>query len=93
MLKHMASRDPRFLIPIWVDEPLKILTVDFISGLLFNADNKYTDYLVIVDKLTKWTIATLYRANPTIEETTEAFLSNAIYTFGMPKMVISDRGS
>ena len=38
-------------------------------------------------------VAAPYRANPTTEETAEIFLNNAVYTFGILKVVISDRGS
>ena len=93
MSKHLASKDPGYLIPIQVDEPWEILTLDFISGLPPDEDNKHTDCLVIVDKFTKWTIATPCRTNPTAEETAEAFLNNAVYVFGIPKVVISDRGT
>ena len=90
--KHSTSQDPGLLIPIEVKEPWEILTLDLISGLPPDEDNKYTDCLVIVDKFTKWVIAAPCRANPTLEETAELLLNHAIYAFGIPKVILSDRG-
>ena len=93
MAKHSTSQDPGLLIPIEVKEPWEMLTLDFISGLPPDEDNKYTDCLVMVDKFTKWVIAAPCRANPTLEETAELLLSHAIYAFGIPKIILSDRGT
>ena len=93
MAKHSTSHDPGLLIPIEVKEPWEMLTLDFISGLPPDEDNKYTDCLVMVDKFTKWVIAAPCRANPTSEETAELLLNHAIYAFGIPKVILSDRGT
>ena len=47
----------------------------------------------MVDKFTKWVVATPCRANPTSEETAELLLNHAIYAFGIPKVILSDRGT
>ena len=91
--KHSTSQDPGLLIPIEVKEPWEMLTLDFISGLPSDEENKYTDCLVIVDKFTKWVIAALCRANPTSKETAELLLNHVIYAFGIPKVILSDRGT
>ena len=91
--KHSTSQDPGLLIPIEVKESWEMLTLDFISGLPPDEDNKYTDCLVMVDKFTKWVIAALCRANPTSEETAELLLNHVIYAFGIPKVILSDRGT
>ena len=70
-----------------------MLTLDFILGLPPDEENGHTDCLVIVDKFAKWVIAAPCRANPTAEETAELLLYNAVYTFGTPKVVFSDRGT
>ena len=91
--KHIRGKELGFLIPVQVEEPWEILTLDFISGLPPDTDNQHTDCLVIVDKFTKWVVAAPCRANPTTEETAEIFLNEVVYVFGIPKVVISDRGS
>ena len=93
MAKHVGGKEPGFLIPVQVQEPWEILTLDFISGLPPDESNQHTDCLVIVDKFTKWVVAAPCRANPTTEETAEIFLNEVVYVFGIPKVVISDRGS
>ena len=93
MAKASNSREPGLLMPITVEEPWEMLTLDFISGLPPDEENGHTDCLVIVDKFTKWVIAAPCRANPTAEETAELLLQNAVYTFGIPKVVLSDRGT
>ena len=70
-----------------------MLTLDFISGLLPDEENKHTDCLVIVDKFTKWVVAALCQANPISEETAELLLNHAVYAFGIPKVILSDRGT
>ena len=93
MAKHSTSQDPGLLIPIEVTEPWEMLTLDFISGLPPDEENKHTDCLVIVDKFTKWVVAAPCRANPTSEETAELLLNHAVYAFGIPKVILSDRGT
>ena len=93
MTKASNNRDPGLLMPIEVNEPWEMLTLDFISGLPPDEERGHTDYLVIVDKFTKWVIAAPCRTNPTAEETAELLLHNAIYTFGILKVVLSNRGT
>ena len=53
MTKATNSRDSGLLMPITIEEPWKMLTLDFISGLPPDEENGHTDCLVIVDKFTK----------------------------------------
>ena len=45
-----------------------------------------------IDKFTKWVVAVPCRRNPTAAETAQLLTKGVFQTFGIPEVIISDRG-
>ena len=80
-------------LPIVATEPWHTISVDFLSGFPEAQQTKYTDCLVTIDKFTKWVVAVPCRKNPTAAETARLLMTHVFQTFGLPTVIISDRGS
>ena len=62
------------------------------SGLPPASNPQFSQVLVIVDKFSKYTILELCPATMTALDTAKVFIRRVIANFGLPKVVISDRG-
>ena len=74
---------------------LEDVTMDFITGLppSMRDERAYDAILVIVDKYTKLARYIPVRKTITSEELADVFIRNWWKDFGLPKSVVSDRGS
>ena len=81
------------LTPIPSTQPWQTIGVDFLSGFPEARRTKHTDCLVVIDKFTKWVTVTPCRRNPTSEETADLLIRGTFQTFGVPEVVIADRGT
>ena len=81
------------LTPIPSTQPWQTIGVDFLSGFPEARRTKHTDCLVVIDKFTKWVTVTPCRRNPTSEETADLLIKGTFQTFGVPEVVIADRGT
>ena len=75
-------------IPI-PSQPFEVVNMDFIPEL--PECEGYNNILVIVDKLTKYTIFIPTTTTITERETTELFFQHVISQYGIPRQIISDR--
>ena len=75
-------------IPI-PSQPFEVVTMDFIPEL--PECEGYDNVLVMVDKLTKYTIFIPTTTAITEKETAEYFFQHVISQYGIPKQVISDK--
>jgi hypothetical protein len=75
--------------------PFETITIDFITGLPPSRwrGHVYDAILVIVDKYTKWAIYVPTRKDIDAPELAELMLERLNGEFGMPKNLVSDRGS
>jgi hypothetical protein len=75
--------------------PFETITLDFITGLPPSRwhGKVYDAILVIVDAYTKWSIYIPCRKDMDAPEFAETFLERICGNFGMPKNIVSDRGS
>ena len=80
-------------MPILAPAPWHTISVDFLSGFPESLRSRNTDCLVAIDKFTKWVVATPCRRNPTAAEAAQLLIRHVFQTFGLPEVVISDRGS
>ena len=80
-------------MPIPSLQPWQTIGVDFLSGFPEAEGTHHTDCLVVIDKFTKWVTATPCRRNPTAEETASLLMKGTFQTFGLPEVIISDRGT
>jgi hypothetical protein len=66
--------------------------MDFIVGLPLTA-HKYNSIWVIVDRLTKSAHFILVNTNYNVQKYAKIYIARVLCLHGVPKMVISDRGS
>ena len=90
--KHATSKPPGKLYPIVASRPWEIITLDFVSGLPTESKTKFSQILVIVDKFTKYVILEPCTMEVDAAQTASLFTKRVIGEFGVPSVVISDRG-
>ena len=96
-LNCKASRLPnkKLLIPLQHQTvaylPFNSLNLDLV-GPLPTSDKGYKYLLVMVDQLTRFTIACPLRSM-SAEETAKKFVTNVIYRYGLVDAILTDRGS
>ena len=92
MTKPWKATTPGECLPIVSTTPWHTIVIDFLSGFPEARDTKHTDCLVAIDKFTKWVVAVPCRRNPTAAETAQLLTKGVFQTFGIPEVIISDRG-
>ena len=90
--KHDTRKTPGLLHPILAEYPWHLVTMDFVSNSRRLLGTKHNQILVIVDKFTKYTILEGCSTSIDAKETARIFIKRVIAPFGVPKVVISDRG-
>ena len=90
--KHDTRKTPGLLHPILAEYPWHLVTMDFVSKFAPALRTKHNQILVIVDKFTKYTILEGCSTSIDAKETARIFIKRVIAPFGVPKVVISDRG-
>ena len=93
MSKPFKGNSQGELVPIPSLQLWQTIGVDFLSGFPEARGTKHTDYLVVIDKFTKWVTVTPCRRNPTSEETADLLVKGTFQTFGVPEVIIADRGT
>ena len=91
-MKHSNVKPRGLLRPILSQRPWQIVTLDLVGRFAPAADTGYTYCLVIVDKFSKFTILEAVPETISSEMTADIFLSKVVSVFGVPSVVISDRG-
>jgi hypothetical protein len=76
-------------VPHWMWDDI---SMDFIVGLPLTA-RKYNSIWVIVDRLTKSTHFIPVNTNYNVQKYTEVYVACVLCLHGVPKMIVSDRGS
>ena len=88
-----SNLKPRGLLkPILASRPWQIVTMDFVGHFHADRTHGYTHCLVIVDKFTKFTLLEAVPESVTAAHTADIFLRRVVAIFGVPRVVISDRG-
>ena len=73
--------------------PWEIVTIDFMCGLAPARQTKHTSIVVITDKFTRQIHLRSCPLNPSAKETVQYFLEMVVARHGLPRLIISDRGS
>jgi hypothetical protein len=68
------------------------ISMDFIVGLPLTA-RKYNSIWVIVDQLTKFAHFIPTNTNYNVQKYAEIYVAHVLYLHGVPKMIVSGRGS
>ena len=90
--KHDTRKSAGLLFPIVAEYPWHIVTMDFVSRFTPASQTQNNQCLVIVDKFSKYTILEGCHTNIDAKETARIFIKRVVSPFGVPKVVISDRG-
>ena len=91
-VKHATRKTPGLLQPILAQRPWHIVSLDFVGRFAPAETTGRTHCLVIIDKFTKYVILEAVHETVTAEQTAEIFIRRVISNFGIPTLVISDRG-
>ena len=92
MTKHSTQRSPGLLQPIKSKYPWHVVTMDFVGKFSPGRLTGNTMCLVIVDKFSKYIILESVPETITAEQTADIFMKRVVSQFGVPEVVISDRG-
>ena len=90
--KHNTRKPAGLLFPILAQHPWHIVTMDFVSKFATVPHTRHNQCLVIIDKFSKYTILEGCHTSIDAKDTARIFIKRVIAPFGVPKVVISDRG-
>ena len=90
--KHGTAKPPGLLQPIRAKHPWHIITLDFVGKFAPGRLTGNTMCLVLVDKFSKYVVLESVPETVNAEQTADVLLKRVITQFGVPEIVISDRG-
>ena len=67
--------------------------IDFLYGFALAKQTKHTSIIVITNKFTRQIHLCSYSLNPTASDTVQYFLEMVVACHGLPRLIISHRGS
>ena len=73
--------------------PWEVVTIDFMCGFTPARQTKHTSVVVITDKFSRQIHLRSCPLNPSAQETVQYFLEMVVARHGLPRLIISDRGS
>ena len=73
--------------------PWEVVTIDFLCGFAPAKQTKHTSIVVITDKFTRQIHLRSCPLNPSAQETAQYFVEMVLSRHGLPRLIISDRGS
>ena len=92
-MKHSNVKARGLLKPILAERPWQIVTMDLVGKFAPSSGKLNTHCLVIVDKFSKFVLLEAVPETLTSEQTAEIFLRRVVSVFGVPSVVITDRGT
>ena len=90
--KHETSRPKGLLYPLVATRPWQMVTLDFVGKFAPAVDTRHNTCLVIVDKFSKYTILEGVPDTVDARMTANLFIKRVVAAWGVPSVVISDRG-
>ena len=86
----LTVRKSGLMIPISTDGPAQVFALDWLGPFMESmVGNKWI--LVGTDLFTKWAIAKAYKHDQT-EQVVDFYINHIVCNFGVPKIILSDRG-
>jgi len=92
-MKHSTVKPRGLLKPILAEKPWQIVTMDLVGKFAPAETSNNTHCLVIVDKFSKFVILESVPETLSAAQTAEIFLRRVVSVFGVPSVVITDRGT
>ena len=90
--KYETTRPKGLLYPMTASRPWQMVTLDFVGKFAPAMDTQHNTCLVIVDKFSKYTILEGVPENVDARTTANIFIKRVVSVWGVPAVVISDRG-
>ena len=90
--KHETRKTAGLLFPIVAEYHWHIVTKDFVSRFTPASRTQHNQCLVMIDKFSKYTVLEGCHTAIDAKETARIFIRRVVFPFGVPKVVISDRG-
>ena len=90
--KHETCRPKGLLFPLVATRPWQMVTLDFVGKFAPAAGTQHNTCLVIVDKFSKYTILEGVPEQVDARMTARIFIRRVVSVWGVPALVISDRG-
>ena len=92
-MKHSNVKPRSLLKPILAQRPWQIITMDLVGKFCPAQGSGHTHCLVIIDKFSKFVILEPVAETLSADQTAEIFLRRVVSIFGIPSVVITDRGT
>ena len=73
--------------------PWEVVTIDFLCGFAPAKNTRHTSIVVVTDKFSRQIHLRTCPLNPSAQETVGYFLEMVVARHGLPRLIISDRGS
>ena len=73
--------------------PWEVVTIDFLCGFTPAVQTRHTSIVVVTDKFTRQIHLRSCPLNPSASETVQYFLEMVVARHGLPRLIISDRGT
>ena len=90
--KHETNRPKGLLYPLVAARPWQMVTMDFVGKFAPALGTGHNTCLVIVDKFSKYTILEGVPESVDARHTANLFIKRVVAAWGVPAVVISDRG-
>ena len=90
--KHETTRPKGLLYPLVASRPWQLVTLDFVGKFAPAVGTQNNTCLVIVDKFSKYRILEGVPENVDAKATANIFIKRVVAVWGVPSIVISDRG-
>ena len=88
-----SRRDEAPIETIVADGPWEVVTIDFLSGFVPSSPGGWEGYVVVCDRFSRTMHVKECGTHPTAKEAAALFVQLVVRAHGVPKKVISDRGT
>ena len=92
-MKHSTVKPRGLLKPILAQRPWQMVTMDLVGKFAPAESSQNTHCLVIIDKFSKFVLLESVPETLSSAQTAEIFLRRVVSVFGVPSVVITDRGT
>ena len=87
------KKDEAQIETIVAEGPWEVVTIDFLSGFVLSIPGGWEGYVVVCDRFSRMMHMKECSTHPTAKEAALLFMQLVVRAHGMPRKVISDRGT
>ena len=88
-----TKRQEAPMVTVAATQPWEVVTMDFMSGFVPSSPGKWKGCIVVCDRFTRMMHIKECSTHPTVEEAAKLFVQLVVRAYGVPRKVITDRGT